>query len=64
MCSYIDSISMKIQDGHGVTMQGVIGGSAGLTFLTTAFTLSTIGLAGYVWSLKEKVGRTKIDLGN
>ncbi|GMI15863.1 hypothetical protein TrVE_jg5660, partial [Triparma verrucosa] len=63
MCSYIDSISMKIQEGHGVSMQGV-GGSAGLSFLTAAFSASTIGLAGYVWFLKEKVGRTKIDLGN
>jgi len=63
MCNYIESISMKIEEGHGVTMQGV-GGSAGLTFITALFTVSTVGLAGYVWFLKEKVGRTKIDLGN
>merc|ERR1711934_1048979 len=61
MCAYIESVSVKMEDGSATSMSS---SSGMMTFLTTVFSLSTIGLAGYTWYLKDKVSKATINLGN
>ena len=56
MCAYIESVSVKMEDGSATSMSS---SSGMMTFLTTVFSLSTIGLAGYTWYLKDKVSKVR-----